>query len=421
MIIRARCVMPVSSPPIDNGAFKIKDGKTVMIGRYDEVRRIASGDVIDLQEVAVCPGLVNAHCHLDYTDMAGLLLRPRQFPDWIKAILNLKAHWSFTEYAKSWLNGAQMLLRSGTTTVADIEAAPELIPEVWDSTPLRVLSFFEMTGVKSNRAPADILNEAMAHQEKFAADDQKHQFALSPHAPYSTTGELLKAAAAIASEKNLLMSIHAAESESEFEMFKSGAGPFFDWLKSQRNMSDCGLGSPIEHLHRHGVLGPNTLVIHANYLTEGDVQTLARTRSSVVHCPRSHQYFGHRPFPWQALKTAGVNIALGTDSLATVLMKGKVSPSLDLKEEMLLFHQTNGASPEETFKMATMHGAKALKKEGQIGELKLGSFADFFSFCYSGQIQERKVLEHFLFENQIINDVFIGGQPVRGSLLDRFS
>ena len=99
------------------------------------------------------PGLVNAHCHLDYTDMAGQPA-PKQFPDWIKGLLARKAAASYADYAQAWLRGAAMLLRTGVTTVGDIEAVPELLPDVWSSTPLRVGSFLEMTCVRSRRDPA---------------------------------------------------------------------------------------------------------------------------------------------------------------------------------------------------------------------------------------------------------------------------
>src|SRR5690606_19255911 len=103
--------------------------------------------------------LVNAHCHLDYTNMAGMIPAPKNFPDWIKAMLALKAHWSYSEYSQSWLNGAQMLLRTGTTTLADIEAVPELLPDVWNATPLRVVSLLELTNVKSRRPASEIICE----------------------------------------------------------------------------------------------------------------------------------------------------------------------------------------------------------------------------------------------------------------------
>ena len=123
-------------------------------GRPDET-------VLDLGKVILLPGLVNAHCHLDYTDMAGELPPPKTFTDWIPLITAAKSNWSYSEYAHSWLHGAHMLLRTGTTTVADIEAMPDLLPETWDATALRVVSFLEMTGIRARRDPKEILREAV--------------------------------------------------------------------------------------------------------------------------------------------------------------------------------------------------------------------------------------------------------------------
>ena len=111
---------------IDNGAVRAQNGRITWVGRW----RDASPEgvsVKDLGEVALLPGLINAHCHLDYTNMAGKIPPSSSFTDWIKTILSFKAHWSFSEYAESWLKGARMLLQSGVTTVADIESAPEIL------------------------------------------------------------------------------------------------------------------------------------------------------------------------------------------------------------------------------------------------------------------------------------------------------
>ncbi|MGZ5544881.1 MAG: amidohydrolase family protein, partial [Limisphaerales bacterium] len=169
-LLRARIVWPVSLPPIENGAICIRDGLIEDVGSWaDLARRWAGWHVDDLGEVALMPGLINAHCHLDYTGMAGMIPPPSSsanFPDWIKSILSLKAHWSYTEYAASWLKGAKQLLDSGCTTVFDIEAVPELLPEAWGSTPLRVVSFLEMTGVRSGHLPERILQETTQQRER---------------------------------------------------------------------------------------------------------------------------------------------------------------------------------------------------------------------------------------------------------------
>ena len=215
------------------------------------------------------PGLINAHCHLDYTRMAGHFPPPKVFSDWLKDITSTKADWTLGDYSESWRAGAEMLLRTGTTTVADIEAVPQLLPEVWNSTPLRVFSFLELIGITRRRPPELVMREA---QEKLASlRHPRSRAALSPHAPYSTVPELLRLSARAASDHHSLLSTHVAESQLEYEMFKRGRGAMYDWLwRSGRDMADCGQGSPVQHLQHCGVLRRNLLVVHANYLGPGE-------------------------------------------------------------------------------------------------------------------------------------------------------
>jgi len=335
--------------------------------------------------MVLLPGLVNAHCHLDYTDMAGQLPPPQTFTDWIPLITAAKTGWDFSEYASSWLNGAQMLLRSGTTTVADIEAMPDLLPEVWNATPLRVFSFLEMTGIRARRNPGEILREAVEKIDSLL--HHRCSASLSPHAPYSTLPELLHLSAGIAREKKLRITTHVAESEQEFEMFMHARGKMFDWLqRNERDNSDCGRGSPVAHLARHDLLDENLLAIHVNLLAPGDAGLLGHHRVHVVHCPRSHDYFRHPPFPRRQLADAGVNLCLGTDSLATVRKTGKEKLELNVWEEMRQLAATDlTITPAEILRMATINGAKALGMSGRIGELSADAFADLIAIPFTGK------------------------------------
>src|SRR5947207_1638182 len=130
MILRARLVLPLSQPPIEDGAVCISGECISRIGRFSGLSASLRQQAFDLGDTLVLPGLINAHCHLDYTAMAGQLTPPRQFPDWIKELLALKAQWTYSDYAQSWVKGARMLLRNGVTTVADIEAVPASLLEV---------------------------------------------------------------------------------------------------------------------------------------------------------------------------------------------------------------------------------------------------------------------------------------------------
>src|SRR3954471_8261091 len=112
MILRARAVLPISRPLIEDGAVKVHGKQVAWVGRWADLSASERIDVTDLGESVLLPGLVNAHCHLDYTSMAGKLLPPRRFSDWVQSLMSLKATWTEEDFSASWLSGAEMLLRT---------------------------------------------------------------------------------------------------------------------------------------------------------------------------------------------------------------------------------------------------------------------------------------------------------------------
>ena len=396
MILRAKVVLPITAPPIEDGAVFIAGNQIRSVQPWKNLRPHLREKVTDLGDVILLPGLINAHCHLDYTDMAGALPPPKKFTDWIAGIIAAKSGWGYSDYARSWLRGAHQLLRTGTTTVADIEMMPDLLPEVWDATPLRVFSFLEMTGIRSRRPPKEILREAVEKIESLP--HPRNRAWLSPHAPYSTLPELLQRVAVTAGKKKWRVSVHVAESVQEFEMFSHARGDMHDWLRrNERDNSDCGVGSPVAHLARNRLLGENVLAIHVNCLARGDATLLAKNKTSVVHCPRSHDYFKHPPFERARLANAGVNICLGTDSLASVRKTGRHKPELDMFAEMrAVAAHDKTISPAEILEMATVNGAGALGLAGQAGELARNAFADLIAISFAGKFSRahEAVLDH---------------------------
>ena len=386
MILRARVVLPLTRPPIKDGAVLIYGNRVARVGRWKDLSGDDRDEVVDLGETLLLPGLVNAHCHLDYTDMAGQFPPQKSFTDWIKLITTAKSEWNYSEFAESWLNGARMLARTGTTTVADFEAVPELLPEVWEATPLRVISFLELTGVKSRRQPNAILRNALERIDALPA--HRCRARIAPHAPYSTAPELLRLSAETARERGWPLSVHVAESASEFEMFMHARGEMHAWLRrNQRDMHDCGFGSPVQQLQRNGALGDNFLAVHVNYLAAKDADRLGRKKVSVVHCPRSHAYFKHAPFPLAELACANVNLCLGTDSLASMDKKSRQTIELNLFTEMqTLAAARPGLPPRTILQMATLNGARALGLRGQVGEISAGTFADVIAVPFAGKL-----------------------------------
>ena len=375
MLLRARTVLPISTPPIEDGAVIIRDERIEVVGRFADLAQ-SETEVVDLGNCILLPGLINAHCHLDYTDMGGKLFPAKYFSDWIKAIVALKAEWSYTDFAESWLNGANQLLRSGTTTVVDIEAVPELLPEVTRSTPLRVISCLELISVRSRQTVEQMVAAAVKKIQSLPPGSA----ALSPHAPYSISPELLGAVNAAARANNWPVTTHVAESADEFEMFQHGRGAMHSWLRSQRPAGDCGGVSPVAWLARHKALAPNFLAVHANYLARGDAELLARSGASVAHCPRGHAFFRHQGFPLADLMRAGVNLCLGTDSMAT-MPKSRSEPfALNMFAEMrALAGSAPELAPQRILEMVTVNAARALGRAGDLGCLGPGAVADLIA------------------------------------------
>jgi cytosine/adenosine deaminase-related metal-dependent hydrolase len=142
-----------------------------------------------------------------------------------------------------------------------------------------------------------------------------------------------------------------------------------------RDNSDCGQGSPLSHLVEHGVIGSNWIVAHLNYLQDYDYELVAQSGISVVHCPKCHSYFGHAPFPLKELRDRGVNICLGTDSLAS-------NNALDMRSEMREVQRVHDLTDREVLEMSTLRGAQALAQSGKLGELSPGSTADLVAFSH---------------------------------------
>jgi aminodeoxyfutalosine deaminase len=391
MILRSRFVLPISQPPIENGAIVCEGERIIAVGPWKKIRASHARDVVDLGDSVLLPGFINAHCHLDYTSMDGMLDPQRTFADWLKAIVALKAEWSYTDFAQSWLNGARQLLRSGTTTVVDIEAVPELIPDLPQATALRVISCLELISLKRPGAAAEIVRQSAAEVRRWPGPMR----GLSPHAPYTTSLKVLIHATQTARANGWLLTSHVAESRDEFQMFMRSRGPLFRWLKSQRDMGDCVGRTPVEHVDAAEMLGPHFLAVHANAITEEDIALLARRGAHVVHCPRSHAYFKHPPFRYEELRDAGVNVCLGTDSLASVQKRRGQPLELNMFSEMRTFAKAHpDVAPAEIIRLATLNGARAIGQQEILGELSPGSLADVIAIPAHSSEPHESVIEH---------------------------
>jgi aminodeoxyfutalosine deaminase len=370
MIIRARTVLTMDGPPIDDGAVAVSGEKIIDVGNFSELSlRQSRQEVIDLGEQALLPGLINAHCHLDYTCLRDKIPPQKSFAGWIRAINAEKSRLSATDYVASINEGLSEAKQFGTTTIANLTAFPELISQIND--PIRTWWFAELIDVREPNRANEIVDLAVENLKSTEC------WGLAPHAPFTASAKLYQRCQEIARDETVLLTTHLAESREEMSMFRDKDGPLFEFLKEiGRDMSDCGRATPVEYLLQRAIEGNRPcLLIHLNELGETDFELLAKTSKefSIVHCPRSHQYFGHSSFQFEKFCDLGFNICLGTDSLAS-------NQDLSLFGEMRAFaKEFPDVSPEQILELVTVNPARALRQEDALGKIRSGFLADLIA------------------------------------------
>jgi cytosine/adenosine deaminase-related metal-dependent hydrolase len=403
MLYLADVVLPISSPPIANGAVRVEGSEVVAVGPAAQFVSQVGETVVDLGASTLLPGLINAHCHLDFTRFKGSLSPKQGFTEWIKTINALRRSFSNQDYIDSIAEGFDLLAQGGTTTVANIEAFPELLPQL-PVPPLRTWWFLELIDVRSRINEDETMLGALSFFEQHP--DWLGGFGLSPHAPYTASVDLYRLARMCGEKYGMLCTTHIAESVEEHEMFSHARGPLHDFLASLgRDNSDCGQGSALSHLVEHGVIGPNCIIAHLNYLQDYDYEMVARSGASVVHCPKCHTYFGHAPFPMKALREYGVNVCLGTDSLAS-------NNSLDMRAEMREAQTLHGLNDREVLEMVLLNGAKALGQTGKLGELSPGSIADLVAFPHGESAPEADPYHRVVQSREEPNLLLVNGRQL---------
>jgi cytosine/adenosine deaminase-related metal-dependent hydrolase len=357
--VTARWLFPVEGPPLERGTLTIAGTRIVAVEPHG--RRSAD---LDWGNVALLPGFVNAHTHLDLSGLRGQTPPSADFTGWLRAMIRHRRSRSAEQVQADIRAGLSEALRHGTTLIGDISAQGQSWPHL-AAAPVRAMVFYELLGLPATRA----------HQAWAAACDwlrtcpatETCRPGLSPHAPYSVRRSLFRAAAHLAVSRKFPLAIHLAESRAESELLRQHCGEFRDFLSELGVWDASGLVHDSAEVLQLNDVADAVLFAHGNYLP---AVTPFPRGGTVVYCPRTHAAFGHEPHPFRAFLAAGVRVALGTDSLAS-------NPDLDvLAEARYLRGQCPDVPGEVLLHMATLAGAEALGWQRETGSLVAGKSAD---------------------------------------------
>jgi cytosine/adenosine deaminase-related metal-dependent hydrolase len=342
MILRAKRVLNREFHFIENGSISID----------------ADDGLIDLGDSILLPGLINAHCHLDYTGMKGMIPKKEKFTDWIREINQLKNSWSVEDFKHSILQGLEESMEFGTTSLVNWICSPEWVPSTAELNS-RIWWLWEQITIRSQSNVEDWDRWI----GKIAGASPLWKAGLAPHAPYTCSPDAVQKMAQWSGKRGLPWSMHVSESMDEMLMFKKATGTLHQLFQDlKRDMSDCGGHSPCEvvwNALRGQEKQSQLLMVHANFLEESDFTELKKLQQlggkiAVVHCPRSHSYFQREPFSVDQFKRNGIRICLGTDSLAS---NDDLSMFAEMNHMRKLYPEL---SPREVLEMTTLHSLDAL-------------------------------------------------------------
>jgi cytosine/adenosine deaminase-related metal-dependent hydrolase len=385
VVHRARFVLSPGAAAVTDGAVAVGGGRILSVGSADEVlASVGPGAVVHEWDGALTPGLVNAHTHLQYSDMAAVGLAAHAgFEAWMSAFMELYP--VPRDWGASAAAGAALALRSGTTTVAEIVTDAAAGSAVHDAG-LHGIAFWEVLGW-TERAWAERGERTVRAQ--LAALPATPPTGLSPHAIYSLDTAVIRDLARLSAELGVRQHIHAAESAWEDAYVRSGTGDLAErWRANGRGefalLRDGGVGTGvIRYLDDLGALNPSTHLAHGIYVDAADRALLRARGVSVALCPRSNAVIGLDAPPVAAYLREGNAIAVGTDSLSS-------SPSLSPWHDVAALHdiaRAQGYTGDDLharlFAAATIGGAHALGMDADTGALRPGARADLAVFPVS--------------------------------------
>ena len=380
-VYRASWVLPIAAPPIRDGWVEIAEGRIVAVGTSVERPPDGQGQAnsersaASLETVAILPGLVNVHTHLELSWMAGRVPPSDSMGRWIRALMAARRSElpGVAEQRRAAAAALAFARATGTVAVGDIGNSFVAVDVLAEAAMPAVL-FHELIGFRLGPAEA----RARAHEGAtavVAAVRSPVNPGLAPHAPYSVSPDLFRAVSDAASSNGLRSSVHVGESPEEVEFLMTGRGEIAETIKSLGAWNDAWAVprcDPAGYLDSLGVLRPGLLAVHCTQLTPSALSRVADRGCVLVSCPRSNRWVGAGDPPLDSFYQSGAAVAFGTDSLASVA-------DLEMFAELAAARAISTVPAARLLESATRRGAEALGFGAELGTIEPGKRADLLA------------------------------------------
>lgn len=348
------------------GALLVQGSRILAAGRPEEIGPAAGAETRRLRGVLI-PALVNAHAHLDLTAIGPRPFEGR-FTDWIAMIRRERMHVTDADVAAAVRKGVELSRRGGTALIGDIAGNGSSVPiAVQRELGLAGVSFLEVFGMGDRQdAAIERLRGAIAGIPQYACNVR---LGIQPHAPYSCGPRVYEAAARI----GLPIATHLAETQDEIEFTTTATGPFAAFLRSLGVWNDAikPAGTHPVDAVLSAVDNLSIVAAHLNYIDDRHLPALAAANVRAVYCPRASAYFGHTGHRYRDMLNAGINVALGTDSIVCLDSPAQLS----VLDEMRVLLQRDGTNSRTLLRMATTNGARSLGFEESLCTFAPGASA----------------------------------------------
>lgn len=393
----------------EDGILVVEDGKVSEVGEANALLASLQGtDIQDFSGKLIIPGFIDTHIHYPQTEM--IAAHGEALLEWLENYtFPTEKKFSDREYGLKVSDFfLDQLVANGTTTALVFGTVfPQSVDALFERAEARNMRLIAGKVLMDRNAP-DYLKDTpeSGFAESKTLIDKWHNkgrlsYAVTPRfAPTSSEEQLKSAKALLDLSDDLYMQTHVSENVNEVAWVKS----LFPQAKSYLDVYDS-----------FGLITPRAMFAHGIYLSDQDMQTLARNSAAISFCPTSNLFLGSGLFPLHKAGEHKVNVSLGTDvgagtSFSMFHTMNEAYKVIQLQKSMQANPDVKPLSSLKAFYLATLGGARSLKLEDKIGNFARGKEADFILLnpnateLLAFRNKQVKSLEEQLFVMQMLGD-----------------